>query len=124
MANARVAVDYFGTGNLQDIFQGTLPLSYVQGVIDVPPVSSANNGFGAWEFTVPIDNPYLLLGGMPTNADAYFEYVSGRTWRVQIVGRTHYIQPGNNPALRYDLWNKPNFNTEGQVKIYYGGYRG
>lgn len=123
MANARVAVDYFGTGHLQDIFQGTLPLSYISGKINVPPIPADSSGFGSWEFDVPIEEPFLFCTPI-VGSQYYFEKVSTYRWRLRVVGK-YMVVVANRVTYPPDKsWKKPNFNDEGEIKILYGGYRG
>lgn len=135
MGEAKFMVDYTGSGKLMDVFHPTLPMSYVQGFIDVPPLTPSTNqntlGFAHWDFNVPIPNPFLFVtefrtrGSSPhlCGADTYFTHLGGTTWRLNVVGRlvvsTFGGFPNNDPQ-----WRTPLMNDVGEIKIYYGGYRG
>ena len=124
MTYARVAVDYLGTGNLQDIFQGTIPISHLLGEIDVPPIAANSNGLGSWDFTLDQENPFLICNEF-VGADYYFTRLTASTWRLHVQGRLAlYQQHPNYPVQRIENWKKPNFNDVGEIKIYWGKYRG
>lgn len=123
---ANIYVDYNGSGSLDPLFHPTLQLCYMQGSIDVPALAPDSSGGASWEFNLPsaLTNPFLYCDTFK-GATYSFVKISATRWKLVVLGsRGIYGDPiMANSQGPYIAYSNP-LNKAGEIKIYYGGYRG
>lgn len=110
------------SGQFIDVFQGVLPVSFIQQELSLPAINSNSNNEAHFDFTVDasITVPLFYVcydTGSSSSTNYYFTKLTGSTWRLTFTGVT-YIQNG----LRIKNWAEPMVKTG--MKLIIGGYRG
>lgn len=112
-------------GDFMDVFQGTLPVSYIHQELEVPSMTSNSSYEAHFDFSIPpeITIPMFYVSyenNRNLNASLYyFTHLGGLNWRLTFwgVGRI------NTYLNKWETnWTEP--LVKAGTKLIIGGYRG
>ena len=111
-------------GQFIDVFQGTLPVSYISHEISLPAMNSNSNHEAHYDFVLPSDITVPMLyvaydaGGSNSNSLYYFTHLGGNSWRLTFWG-VGFVQPAGGWTRN---WVEP--LVKAGTKLIIGGFRG
>lgn len=110
------------SGQFIDVFQGVLPVSFIQQELSLPATNSNSNNEAHYDFTVDasITVPLFYVcyeAGSASSTNYYFTKLTGNSWRLTLTGIS-YVNNGN----RVKNWTEPMMKAG--TKLIVGGYRG
>lgn len=119
-------IDINGNG-VMDVFNPFIPVTYIQGRINLPDKNSQNYE-QSFDFSISpeIKNPYFWLYDPAGHSTVYyynFTHLGGSNWRITLWGLFIYYTDSNGRVFS----SKPNWSEpimKSNMSIIVGGYRG